>query len=578
MSAGIRRWTLLPLYLWAGCFSAAASAQTAAGYGEYTAWQNWAKLRPGTQAGLASSYDRAGANADFCHYESPSGIVTAEQHVTVATLTGPGVIRRFWMPHYTANRYFMVRMFFDGQTTPRIDATSDVILSGSFSYFTAPLVGTFAGGQVCHEPIPFETSVRIETVNYAIPEHPAWDPNRHYYQYSYTLLPPETPIDSYSGSLTPEQQTARGEVVNLFTNSGQHPAGDDPSAIVLTTPATTLPGGQTRTLADLTGPGLIRRLNVKMNGASDEELAGLCIKVYYDLQSTAVIDVPVAYFFGAGQQRAPYRSLPIGTDSPDGFYCYWPMPFHKAVTVALKNTTAAPITIDSAAVEYVSSPIDTDLCYLHAALITSVQSGGDIYHPILSVEGAGHYVGNLLYVQQPDDSFYMLEGDEVVTVDATVVMNGTGLEDAYNGGYYYNWVAVQHDEPDGGSPSSAIRPLHGILHVDRQAGLARADQYRWQIADCVPFARRIDVKIENRYSVAGAEWTSVAFYYKWPSVPADLNRDLTVNWADFTVFASHWLDSNCTSPDYCSQADINADGAVDWQDFTLFADDWLWRL
>jgi hypothetical protein len=129
----------------------------------------------------------------------------------------------------------------------------------------------------------------------------------------------------------------------------------------------------------------------------------------------------------------------------------------------------------------------------------------------------------------------MLEGDEIITVNGADVLHGTGLEDAYNGGYYYNWVAVQADEPEGVMPQSATRPLHGILYVGREAGYARADQYRWQIADRIPFSRSLDVKIENRYAVTGAVWTSVAFWYQQPPIPADTNEDGDVDLADFAA-------------------------------------------
>ncbi len=93
----------------------------------------------------------------------------------------------------------------------------------------------------------------------------------------------------------------------------------------------------------------------------------------------------------------------------------------------------------------------------------------------------------------------MLEGDDVITVDGTTTLNGTGLEDAYNGGAYYNWVAVITDEPEGPYPQSATRPLSGILYVNK-AETSRADQYHWRISDCIPFSQSIEVNVECRYA------------------------------------------------------------------------------
>jgi len=544
--------------------------ETTAGYDAYRAWEQWARLRTGAQAGLASSYDREGGNLDFSQYEEPNGVRTVDEVVTVKTIAGPGVIYRFWMPHLTAKRDFIVRMYFDGEQTPRIDTSSAALLGGAFSYFTYPLVTTCAGGQVCYEPIPFAKSIRIETENKA-------SANRHYYQYSYSKVPGDAAIESYTEILTQEQEAARADVVTLFDNAGQHPAGGSDSAIDINTPMTVIKPDSSVALADVNGPGMIRKLNIRMDDANDAELDGLRLRVYYDGNDTAAIDVSVGDFFGAGRGRAAYKSITLGTDSNDGFYCYWPMPFRREVAVSLLNTTDVNIPIDSACVQYEPDADVEKMCYLHAIANTSIKQEGQIYHPILARSGCGHYVGNLLYTEQESYSFSMLEGDEVITVDQNNILNGTGLEDAYNGGYYYNWVGVQQDEPEGEYPQSAIRPLHGILYVHRQEGIeyARADQYRWQIADCVPFSRGIEVKIENRYAVKGAKWTSVAFWYQYHCLGGDFDKDCDVDFLDFGSFASQWLKNNCEVTDWCSGADFDHSREVGAEDLAALVENWL---
>lgn len=557
------------LSLWpSACFS-----EIAAGYDAYTTWEDWARLRPGVEAGLASSYDRNGGNSDYSHYESPPGLVTTEVVATVKTIEGPGVIYRFWMPHVMARRHFVVRMYFDGEETPGIDTDSTAIMDGTFGYFSEPLITTCAGGQVCYEPIPFSQSMRIETVN---KDTSIWA-NHHYYQYSYLTFATGTEIDSYTGELTAGEEQARSAVVSIFENAGEHPAGHSTTAEVISTAETSIPGGGSLSFG-LPGPGLIRRINLRMNDANDAELAGLQLCVYYDGAAAPAIDVSVADFFGVGKQRAAYKSIPLGTDPIDpneGFYCYWPMPFRESVEVELCNTTDKPIDIDSAKVEYEPAPIDNDMCYLHAQANTSIKQPGQIYHTILSTTGCGHYVGDLLYVEQDANSFYMLEGDDVITVDGTTTLNGTGLEDAYNGGAYYNWVAVQPDEPEGEYPQSATRPLNGILYVHREEEMTRADQYRWRIADCVPFSQSIEANIESRYAIDGSKWTSVAFWYQYHCLNSDFDCDCDVDFSDFAVFASYWLRYDCDEPDWCSGADFDNNHKVDIKDLTVLTENWL---
>lgn len=551
--------------LWLCCALPVATASAESGYRAYTDWVGWARLHFGKRAGLASSYDRAGFNLDFSQYESPPGVVQDGSDAILKTISGPGVIYRFWMPHKTASvENFPVRMYIDNEATPRIDTDSLTILGGNYGYFSAPLVDTFAGGQVCYEPVFFNESIRIETTTEAA---------NHYYQFSYMTFSPGSSVDSYSGSLAPQEQADRDAVVALFANAGQHPAGQSSGSVSVPTAASSIPAGGSLSLFTSGGPGIVRRLNIRMDSATDGELDGLNLVVTYDSDPAPAIDIPVSQFFGAGHQRALYKSLPMGTDSPDGFYCYWPMPFRNGISIELLNTTAAAIPIDSAIVEYEPTSVGREMCYLRALAVTHIRQSGDIHHPILTVAGRGHYVGSHLYVEQPSDSFRMLEGDDIVTVDGTDTLYGTGLEDAYNGGFYYNWVAVLNNEPEGPMPQSASRPLNGILYVHREDGVpnARADQYRWCIADRIPFCSSIDVKIENQYAVIGSEWTSVAFWYQQPAgdIPGDLDNNGGVDPADLTLFVQVLLALD-TLPDHLVAADVNTDCTVDGNDIPAF--------
>ena len=209
------------------CLALAVSSQAHAGLTGYEFLADWnqlplAKIR--RQAGLASSYDRAGVNQDYNYYESPEGFQTGAIATTIKTLTGPGIITRFWMPHLTADMAYTVRMIVDGQV--RIDTDSDTFLAGQYDepngYIRSPLVQTLIGGQVSYEPIVFQDSLVIESNNQGSGEYSG---QRHYYQYSYHRLSAGTAVTSYTGTLTGQQQAARNGVVNMISNVGQNPAG-----------------------------------------------------------------------------------------------------------------------------------------------------------------------------------------------------------------------------------------------------------------------------------------------------------------------------------------------------------------
>lgn len=59
---------------------------------------------------------------------------------------------------------------------------------------------------------------------------------------------------------------------------------------------------------------------------------------------------------------------------------------------------------------------------------------------------------------------------------------------------------------------------------------------------------------------------------------ADFDGDCDVDFADFRIFAEHWLQTGCAEPDWCGGADLTQnqpDGLVDTFDLLKFAGHWL---
>jgi hypothetical protein len=54
----------------------------------------------------------------------------------------------------------------------------------------------------------------------------------------------------------------------------------------------------------------------------------------------------------------------------------------------------------------------------------------------------------------------------------------------------------------------------------------------------------------------------------------DLSGDNFVNFTDFAILASHWLET-CSEPDYCGGADYYHDGQVDSDDLSYLSENWL---
>ena len=60
------------------------------------------------------------------------------------------------------------------------------------------------------------------------------------------------------------------------------------------------------------------------------------------------------------------------------------------------------------------------------------------------------------------------------------------------------------------------------------------------------------------------------------TLQADNSIDGTVNFQDFAILASRWLETGCGYPDeWCDGADLNWNTEVDIDDLTALADHWL---
>jgi hypothetical protein len=484
-----------------GTYPAARAGQT--GYETLADWNSIALARPGEQAGLASSYDRNGNTlndaGNYAGFDAGTGL-----HV-IGALSGPGELTRFWMPHLSANGAAPVKIFLDGNLA--IDTNTQAFLPnqsyGSGPQFRSPFNWNLLGGSVTYEPIPFQRSAVVEIGDGG---------GVNFYQVGYRLFAPGTTVQPYSAPPTAGQLSDRAKAGTVLANPGVNPAVPAPSAQNITLPATVIPAGTALPLASLVGSGQIGALNLQMRGSgtpSDAQLDGLRLRIRYDNAPGTAVDVPVSQFFGVGHGRADYKSVPMGVKGDGSYYSYWPMPFRNGATVELYNSTGAPISIDSSSVQYTPGPVAPSADYFHAAYhaVAPTIAGQQRYN-MLDITGSGHYVGNILSLSSP--SILSFEGNDLVTVDGQTTLHGTGMEDAYNGGYYYNSAGAFSVTDHGDAvASSGAEPFNGLLDF---AG-SSSEQYRWLIGDNVPFTQSLTVDMENYGGYDGVNWGSTAFYY-----------------------------------------------------------------
>ncbi|HXD00578.1 MAG TPA: DUF2961 domain-containing protein [Verrucomicrobiae bacterium] len=249
-------------------------------------------------------------------------------------------------------------------------------------------------------------------------------------------------------------------------------------------------------------------------------LTNLWLAVSYDNETNPGVYAPIGSFFAMGQ-FAPYatRGLPVGMDASNNMYVYFPMPFASRAVVQLVSQRAADTT--NIYFEIRHKPFTdsfTNVGYFKTQFRseTPTTNGADIL--MLDAVGTGHLVGVVESMMGPIDRSY-LEGDERIYVDdnESPAIYGTGTEDFYNGGWYFDHGLF-------------TQPTHGNTAQVADTNFDRTAAYRLFMQDAIPFRRHIHAGIEHGSGDVVSEnvWT-LAYYYYQPVGRAVLTDQLDVD-------------------------------------------------
>jgi hypothetical protein len=279
--------------------------------------------------------------------------------------------------------------------------------------------------------------------------------------------------------------------------------------------------GDSAVLLELEGSGVIRRLWITVASRDPHYLRRIALKMYWDGEESPSVSVPLGDFFGNGFEKVHYTALPMGVSS-GGFYCYLPMPFSNGARIVAENGTGEVVDAFyfNASVER-DTQLPRPLATFHAQWVRNPRTVDPSPHPILRARGSGHLVGISLNGEGYDDSYWYLEGDESFWIDGEFRGQGTGTEDYFNAGWYFQ---------DG--PFAA--PYHGVIHMEPERG--RVAAYRWHLLDPVRFRDSIRIELEHGHgNEVVADLATVAYWYQsgphhpFPPLPSpDQRRVLDV--------------------------------------------------
>ncbi|MCI9125047.1 MAG: DUF2961 domain-containing protein [Eubacterium sp.] len=270
--------------------------------------------------------------------------------------------------------------------------------------------------------------------------------------------------------------------------------------------------GQTVTLADLDGPGIISHIwmtvDAQTSNADVYVLRDLVLRMYWDGELEPSVECPLGDFFCCGFAReCRVISMPIVVLPTRGFNSYFPMPFRKRAFVTLENQHNNPIPAFFYQMDYsLYDELPQDTAYFHAQWrrqsVTNLQED---YIILDNVAGKGHYVGTYLalttlgrYWWGEGEMKFYIDGDQ----DYPTIC-GTGTEDYFGGAWSF---ARQKDgktqeqtylSPFLGYPyySAHDDMVHNPYHNDDC--LPMRGFYRWHIPDPVCFDENLKVTLQQ---------------------------------------------------------------------------------
>lgn len=452
---------------------------------------------PGTR--ILTSFDPTGGNDDFNHYVRPG----PKGWIVLADLKGPACMTRFWFTGGSDDGSQRIQLFFDGEKTPRIDMTMREFCGGK-APFLPPLAVYENYCWFNLYPLPFNKSLVIMT------QEGGYKPGnwpRLFYQINHYPMPPDTGVESFDFALVEKAQPVLAALRQAWLAPGKA-FGAAPLAGESTIE---LPPGAQVEAGTWKGPAIMRELRITPDfaalptpAAREAVLRNVLIQMAWNGQAAPSVNSPLGDFFGSFWQRTRYESMFFGMRG-DSFITRFPMPFEQQAQLRFVNQGDQPVTLKVQAQVDPLPAWDAGWGYFHAAWSRTTPEQVGQPHPILQTAGAGKYVGCMLGVVTLDRSWWILEGDEKMYVDgaATPYWHGTGLEDYFNGGWYYQNVLS--------------RPLHGLAAKT----FFRIAQYRLQLLDPVFFQKDFRMTFERGPDEASHGWMeSEAFYYLAAPAPS----------------------------------------------------------
>jgi len=439
------------------------------------------------ESDMFSSFDRQGGNRDWFDF-GPARDKKA--YYIITTLKGPGCLTRIWNTNIPATEWLF---FFDGEAEPRLQISPEELFTQNPLF--NPLQGGVSGGAYAYIPLAYKKSLTIAL------RMPNYTPNgaRPYFQINSERYPAGTSIESWpktfdavtSNALIACNTAWRATRSNQLQRATANTAPWQKQSILPQQSATVFSAETAGTITRFLFRPDFSRLNVLTRSLM---LRYLVLEMYWDGQASPSVRVPLGDFFCNGLHPREFANMAFAF-LDNTYVCALPMPFRKSARIVIRNDGPFPVEGETA-VECRPGLLH-DALYLHSTFNAEISAGRPFR--ILQTTGRGKYIGCYLMAFGMDGGWNILEGDECFYRDGSTTPShhGTGLEDYFNGGWYYYGLFEL--------------PLHGLL----EKAAMRTAQYRFHLTDAVTFQRDMRMEIEfGDGNSAGGYLSATAYWYQ----------------------------------------------------------------
>jgi Protein of unknown function (DUF2961). len=310
--------------------------------------------------------------------------------------------------------------------------------------------------------------------------------------------------------------------------------------------------GDTRTIAEMNGPGIIKHIWITIASNEPQHLKKIILRMYWDDEITPSVEAPIGDFFGLGLGKYfLYESKFLSVGSQRALNCSFEMPFRKSARITVTNEGEQAIDAFYYNIDWEKHrSLPENIAYFHAQYRQATPTkgwtndwkyNGDAHinnkenktgennYVILEAKGRGHYVGVTHSIVQNQGDWWG-EGDEMIFIDdeKKPKIHGTGAEDYYLGAWCYGGCGIS---PFGHSKPTFAYSEYGNPQNGGDDRGAQWTVYRYHSESPIVFNKSIKVTIEhghanhrsdNYYTVA--YWYQVEPHAPFPALPSVKER------------------------------------------------------